>query len=214
MARTLVLWCLASLLQAAPSMSSAQAPAGELLERTLAVVGGAVVTQSDVTLARTLRLLDGGPVPESDLLTRLVDRELMLQEVARFAPPEPEAAAVAARLETVRAYAGGAAALETALVRSGRELADLEAWVRDDLRIAAYLDQRFVSAGAPPESELTAWIAAHPAEVAALAPAEATRIARERIAQARRADLISDWLADVRRRVDVVRFAPPGGLRR
>ena len=74
--------------------------------------------------------------------------------------------------------------------------------------------QRFVSAGAPPESELTAWIAAHSAEVAALAPAEATRIARERIAQARRADLISDWLADVRRRVDVVRFAPPGGLRR
>ena len=35
----------------------------------------------------------------------------------------------------------------------------------------------------------------------------------ERIAQARRADLISDWLADVRRRVDVVLFAPPGGLR-
>ena len=105
MARALVLWCLASLLQASPSVSPAQAPAGELLERTLAVVGGAVVTQSDVTLARTLRLLDGGPVPESDLLTRLVDRELMLQEVARFAPPEPAAAAVATRLETVRTQA-------------------------------------------------------------------------------------------------------------
>lgn len=192
----------------------AQAPAGELLERTLAIVGGAVVTRSDVGMADALQLFADSAVPAGPTLTRLVDRQLMLQEVARFAPPEPAADAVRARVAMVRTRAGGDAAVTAALARGGRDAAELEAWVRDDLRLAAYLDQRFASAGAPVDADLATWVTAHPADVDALPPADALRVARDRIARARRADLIADWLADVRRRVDVVTFAPPGGVSR
>ncbi|MFN7979307.1 MAG: hypothetical protein U0P30_14315 [Vicinamibacterales bacterium] len=192
----------------------AQSTGGELLERTLAIVGGAVVTRSDVTMADALQLFAESPVPAGPTLTRLIDRQLMLQEVARFAPAEPLVEAVLARVNAVRTRAGGDVAVTAALTRAGRDAGELEAWVRDDLRLAAYLDQRFASAGAPVEADLAAWVAAHPADVAGLAPAEALRVARERIARARRADLIADWLVDVRRRVDVVTFAPPGGVTR
>lgn len=203
--------CLALLRGAA---AAAQTPAGELLERTLAIVGGAVVTRTDVTIADALQLFADSAVPPGPTLTRLVDRQLMLQEVARFAPAEPAADAVRARVEMVRARAGGDAAVTAALARGGRDASELESWVRDDLRLAAYLDQRFASAGAPVEADLAAWVAAHPADVAGLPPGEAVRVARDRIARERRADLIADWLADVRRRVDVVTFAPPGGVTR
>lgn len=203
--------CLA-LLTCGPA--GAQAPSGELLERTLAVVGGAVITRSDVTIADALQLFADSAVPAGPTLTRLIDRQLMLQEVARFAPAEPVAEAVRARVETMRARAGGDAAVTAVLARGGRDAGELETWVRDDLRLGAYLDQRFASAGAPVEADLAAWVAAHPADVGALPPLEALRIARERIARERRADLIVDWLADVRRRVDVVTFAPPGGVSR
>jgi hypothetical protein len=198
---------LAVLLVAA--VGAAQERRGELLDRTLAIVGGAVVMQSDATFAQSLGLLDAAVVPAApDVATRLVDRWLMLHEVARFAPAEPSAAAVTARLERVRQRLGSAAAVEAALARSGRGADDLEFWVRDDLRIAAYLDQRFASAGAPAEADVAAWIAAHGEELArdGVSGADAARRAREQLGQARRADLIADWLADLRRRIEVVTF--------
>ena len=71
----------------------------------------------------------------------------MLHEVARFAPPEPTAAAVdGARWRRCARAPAIAAALDAALPRGGFTAARLAAWVRDDLRIAAYLEQRF----APP----------------------------------------------------------------
>ena len=157
--------CLA-LLTSGPAR--AQAPSGELLERTLAVVGGAVITRSDVTIADALQLFADRAVPAGPTLTRLIDRQLMLQEVARFAPAEPVAESVRARVERMRARAGGDAAVAAVLARGGREAGELEAWVRDDLRLAAYLDQRFASAGAPVEADLAAWVAAHPAAVGSL----------------------------------------------
>jgi hypothetical protein len=185
-------------------------PAGEqLLERTLAIVGGAVVTLSDAALARELALVDIAPgASPADLLQRLVDRWLMLHEVARFAPGEPAAAVVASRLEAIRARAGGADALARTLAGGGRSDEDLETWVRDDLRIAAYLDSRFASAGTPGDADIATWVQRHAAELeqAGVTGAEATRRAREQLVQARRTELIADWLAELRRRVDVVTF--------
>ena len=44
------------------------------------------------------------------------------------------------------------------------------AWVRDDLRIAAYLDQRFATAGAAGEAEVAEYAAAHADELRRPAP--------------------------------------------
>ncbi len=189
---------------------AAAAPgAGELIERTLAIVGGAVVTQSDVALARDLGLVEGAAAatPEATLAA-LVDRWLMLLEVARFTPAEPTAAAVQAKLTAVRARAGDEATLTLRLSQAGRSPSYLATWARDDLRIAAYLEQRFASAGAPAQADVAAYVEAHAAEFerAGLTGVEASDAARTRLVEERRRELIADWLVDLRRRTSVVSF--------
>ena len=189
------------------------APGGteELLERTLAIVGGAVVTQSDVALALALGLVEGPAAASAEsALAALVDRWLMLHEVARFTPAEPAAAVVEARLAALRARAGDAETVARRLSEAGRAASYLAAWVRDDLRIAAYLDQRFASTGTPSEPDVTAYAQRQAAELAAagFTGDAALSAARARLLQERRRELIADWLADLRRRTSVVTFAP------
>ena len=65
----------------------------EVIDRVLAVVGGQLITLTDVIAARDLRLVapPTGADPTRDLLSKLIDRELVLAEVERYAPPEPTA---------------------------------------------------------------------------------------------------------------------------
>lgn len=197
---------------AAPTAASqpASARAGEvLLERTLALVAGAVITQSDVALASALHLLDGvvGTL-EGSPLSRLIDRQLVLHEVARFAPPDPLPAAVQVRLDAIRSRAGSPAAVAAALTQAGASMARLEGWVRDDLRMAAYIDQRFASAGTPTEAEVEAYQRTHAAALSAagVGPAELGAVARQRVIEERRRALVADWLVDLHRRTEVVEF--------
>ena len=82
----------------------------------------------------------------------------------------------------------------------------LRTWVRDDLRTVAYLAQRFASASTPSEQEISSAYAQARAEFdrSGMTFAQATPLIRERLVTARRAELISDWLSDLRRRTDVV----------
>ncbi len=213
---TLVWRCgLAALLALSSSPARAQAPAasgpaGEmLLERTVAVVGGAVITQSDVDLAVTLGLVvPGADGPAASATGAVIDRWLMLHEVARFSPAEPGETVLQAQLALVRDRIGGEEALAAALVRGGFTTARLSAWLRDDLRVAAYLKQRFASAGAPADTDVTAYVETHRAalEQGGVAPADLARVARERLVAERRRDLIGDWLGDLRGRTEVVEF--------
>jgi hypothetical protein len=121
----------------------------EIIDRALAVVAGVVITQSDVTAAYELGLVTIEPTsdPLGTVLARLVDRQLMLIEVDRSLPPEPSAAAVDGRLQSVRARFASTQAYQAVLRRSGIEEMRLRQTLRDQLRIEAYLDQRF---SAPP----------------------------------------------------------------
>ena len=78
----------------------------ETIDRVLAVVAGQLITLTDVTAARrsaACRPPDGAADPVRDVLTKLIDRELMLAEVDRYAPPEPTADAVDREVQRVRA---------------------------------------------------------------------------------------------------------------
>src|SRR5262245_27751458 len=77
----------------------------ETVDRVLAVVAGQLIMLSDVTAARALGIIEPAPGadPVASVLSRLIDRELMLAEVDRYAPPEPEAADVDREVEAVRA---------------------------------------------------------------------------------------------------------------
>jgi hypothetical protein len=164
------------------TVSSAQ-PREELVERTVAIVGGRAVTLADTTTAMALGLIDEA-VDVDAAIAQLVERALVLREVERYAPPEPPAHAIDDKLAEMRGRLSEAL-VATALRAGGFTEARLHAWVRDDLRIAAYLEQRF-------------------AVTADLTVEQAAPELRERLSAERRASLIADWVADLRRRTPVV----------
>lgn len=180
----------------------------ELIERTLALVGGQPITLSDVRAAVTFGLVSADRSPgDIPLVTGLlVDRELMLREVQRYAPPAPSESAVDARLDEIRQRFPGAAAFNHALDVQGFTEVRLRAWLRDDLRTVAYLAQRFASASTPTDADIAGAYARARAEFdkSGISLEQATPQLRERLVAARRAELISDWLSDLRRRTDVV----------
>jgi len=183
----------------------------ELLDRTLALVGGQAITLGDARAAIALGLVDlpAGDDPIAAATSRLVDRELVLREVQRYAPPAPAESEVDARLEDTRARVKGAAALAQALRAHGLSEARLRAWLRDDLRAQAYLAQRFASASLPGDTEVAAAYLKERAEFdkAGQTFEQAAPIVRERLVAARRAELVADWLLELRRRTDVVILA-------
>jgi len=112
------------------------------LDRIVAVVDGAPITQSDVAAAMQLGLVPraaGDPVSAS--IDALVERRLMLEEVDRYAPPDPPEAEITRRVEEIRLRAG--ARFNGVLAEVGLTEAQLRREMRDDLRIDAYLQQRF-----------------------------------------------------------------------
>jgi len=133
----------------------------ETIDRVLAVVGGQLITLSDVTAARDLGLqsADGTPDPIRAVLVKLIDRELILAEVDRYAPPEPSTDAVDREVQRVRERFPSQAALDAALARSGIDQRHLRETLRDDLRTRTYLDQRFATAADRREAVVEEWIA-------------------------------------------------------
>ncbi|HEV3139005.1 MAG TPA: hypothetical protein VGY57_00745 [Vicinamibacterales bacterium] len=133
----------------------------ETIDRVLAVVAGQVITLSDVTAARDLGLQSaaGAADPVRAILTKLIDRELELAEVERYAPPEPSADAVDRELAAIRARFASAKPFEDALARAGLDDRHLRETLRQDLRIRAYEDQRFAAAGDRRAAVFEEWMA-------------------------------------------------------
>lgn len=183
-------------------------PQGELLDRALAIVGGQVIALSDVQTMLKLGLVEGGsePDPQSVATAKLVDRALMLREVERYAPPEPPAEVVESRLALARDRAGSPDAFAAALAAGGMSEQRLREWIRDDYRIAGYLDQRFAAAGTPTDPEITAYYNEHLDEFqrGGLSFEQAAGLIRDRLTAERRGELITDWLSDLRRRTEIV----------
>jgi len=122
------------------------APGAQLLDRIVAVVDGSPITQSDVAAAMQLGLVRSVPAADAVAATvdALVERRLILEEVDRYAPPEPPDAEIDRRVAEIRARAGSR--FTTVLAEVGLTEDQLRREVRDDLRIDAYLQQRFGAA--------------------------------------------------------------------
>jgi hypothetical protein len=133
----------------------------EPIDRVLAVVAGQLITLTDVTAALDLHLQtsDGAADPVRAVLTKLIDRELILTEVDRYAPPEPTSDAVDREVQRVRARFPSQEALDAALARSGIDEKHLRETLRQDLRTRAYLDQRFTAASDRRQALVDDWMA-------------------------------------------------------
>ncbi|MEO6236844.1 MAG: hypothetical protein ABIQ52_07560 [Vicinamibacterales bacterium] len=143
--------------------AGAGAARAEIIDRILAVVGGQPVTLSDVTAARQFKLIEapaGTADPLAYTLERLIDRTLMLDEVDRFQPPEPDPIEITIRVDALERAAGSAAAFDKALAVTGTTREQLRRHLRDDLRMATYLNQRFGATDpAARTTAIAAWIA-------------------------------------------------------
>jgi len=180
----------------------------QLLDRTLALVGGQPITLSDARAAMALGLVaaDRSADPIPGVTARLVDRELILREVQRYAPASPPQSAIDERLEEIEKGLPAGMTIARALERDGFSDARLRAWIRDDLRTQAYLAQRFASASTPTDTDIAQAYTRARAEFdkAGQSFEQATPILRERLIASRRTELIADWVSDLRRRTDVV----------
>jgi hypothetical protein len=181
----------------------------EVIDRVLATVEGRVITLSDVRIVTTLGLVavpEGGD-PDKVTLNALIDRLLILEEVERYAPPEPDGAAIEQRAEAVRARFASPADYAHALERLGTNTVFVTQWVRNELRIASYLDQRFAGAAEPNDEELENYRRQHAAEFARngqqVDEVQLLNAARARVTAERRQALVKEWIEGLRARTDV-----------
>jgi len=190
--------------------------APEVIDRILGVAAGQVITLSDVRGAIDLGLVNtsGAADPVDAALNQLIERELILAEVERYQPAEPAAEAVQERFDVVRARLGNVDALASALAASGLSERRLRDYLRNDLRIEAYLEQRFAAAAQPTDDEVTRYYREHQAEFVreGVTPplAEVRETIRTRLAGDRRRALIAEWVVDLRRRGNVTSLYLPG----
>jgi peptidyl-prolyl cis-trans isomerase SurA len=188
----------------------------EVIDRVLAVVAGDVIMQSDVTLARELGTAAGLlPNDEDDVLRQLIDRALVLAEVDRYAPPEPREAAVESALERLKSRVPSPT-VDDVLWKTGVSEAHLRGILRQNLRISAYVDQRF-AVPAPSDRELERFYEERREQftrAGAVAPLDVVRdeVARE-LANDRRRTLVRDWIVGLRRRAGPIVLPPASGDR-
>ena len=177
----------------------------ELLDRTLALVGGQPITLSDTRAAIALGLITAGTSPD-DPVAQLIRRELILREVRRYAPAAPSSSAVDTRLAEIRKRFADGAALTRVLDAHAFSDTRLRAWVSDDLRTETYLAQRFASASTPTDLEVSRHYTENKAafDRQGLTFEEAAPSIRAQLVELRRGELILDWVADLRRRTEVV----------
>jgi hypothetical protein len=193
----------------------------QIIDRILAVVDGVIIMQSDVAAAIRLNRVHsaGGPSttpgssrassgdaadPTAAALDSLIERQLILAEVDRYAPPDPAEADIDRHLSDLRLQAG--AEFDRILLLSGIGVEHLRRELRDDLRIQAYLQQRF-GAIQPTEEEILQYYRDHPASFLVNGTVrsfdDAHDVARAALIAERRGETIRDWISDLRRRANV-----------
>jgi hypothetical protein len=156
--RVLPVWCLCCGLLGLRDSTAVRA---ETIDRVLAVAAGHVIMLSDVTAALEFGWVtpEDSSDPIRQVLTKLIDRELVLAEVERYAPPEPSDEAVDREVATVRARFPTTSAYDAALARTGIDEKHVRDTLRQNLRVRAYEDQRFTPANARRQALIDEWVA-------------------------------------------------------
>lgn len=181
----------------------------EVIDRILATVGGALILQSDAVAAAKFGFVElpaqGNPLQFT--LDRLIERRLMLIEVDRYAPPEPPRALLDERMQQLDQRIGSGERLDAILRETGFTLDQLRLYVRDDLRIEGYVQQRFGAGYRPSDEEIAAYYRSHEAQFTRdgrLRPFEEVRdAARASLLAERQAASVREWMASLRRRTEV-----------
>ena len=182
--------------------------AQQLIDRVLARVGTSAVTMTDVRAAIELGLVETKPGEDRQAvaLQRTIERRLVLDEVARFAPPEPAPEAVMEEVATMKARAG--AGFDALVLATGLDEAKLRQLARETLRIRAYVAQRFGTTAQVTVEEARKYYEEHPEEFTRdgvrMPFEQAEDEARQRASAERLRVTIDQWVQDLRKRAEVV----------
>ena len=191
--------------------------AQRLIDRVLARVGKHAVTMTDVRAALELGLIETKPGEDSQAvaLERTIDRQLLLDEVARFSPPEPPPEAVAEEVAAMKSRVGSG--FDALVEATGLSEARLHQLARETVRIRAYIAQRFGASAQVTEDEARKYYDEHPAEFTRngvqIAFEEAEAEARRRASAERLRVTIDQWIRDLRSRAEVVIVGAGTGAR-
>ena len=162
----------------------------------------------DLQLARPGTDLDR----EDEVLTYLIERRLVLDEVDRYVVADPPPAVIERRLAEVTARFASEEELAAVLARVGYTVDDLGQVLRDDARRDAYVEARFGRPSMPTEEQLRLHYEEHLDEFTAAgrrpAFAEMRPLVRQRIERERRAASVGAWVTQLVRRGQILRIPP------
>lgn len=187
----------------------------EVLDRIVARVDGEPLMLSDVRAAIRLGVVETPPGTDQILsgMRQMIERKLVLAEVARYAPGEPDPAALTAQVSALKARVGGQAEIAALEKATGVGEAQIREIARDNLRIQSYLNQRFGSSSQPTDDEVGQYYRTHLDDFRkdgqVIPFVEAEPVARLRAAAERRGAIIFQWMRELRQRADVVERYPP-----
>ena len=132
------------------TMSTQTLGLSEEMDRVLAAVNGKVITESDLRIARDLNSLlvfgndaQVGEASRQEQISRLIDLELIRQELTSF-PLDPEQqSGIDARVEELKAGYAEIGGLEPLLRRIGLQAAELQEYLRLQASILRFVNMRF-----------------------------------------------------------------------
>lgn len=124
-----------------------------VLDQVVLRFGGEIVTKLDIRQARMLKLVDVSADTDQAYVDAIANRRLMLTDLKRTPPKEPTSEELDAAVRAWAAKVGGGDA-DTLLDRAGMSASGLRGWIQDDLRMQAYITERF--AGRP--GDVAAWV--------------------------------------------------------
>ncbi len=118
------------------------------IDRLIVAVNGRVITEGDLDLARNLNAIifyDKSPGNSSrdDEVERLVDLELMRQELKSFSMTQEDETKVDARLQSLRDAYAGKGGLPKLLQRLGLQESELVSYLQLESSIMKFVDFRF-----------------------------------------------------------------------
>jgi len=118
------------------------------IDRLLVSVNGKAITEGDLVLARNLNEIvlydkNAGPVSREDEIGRLIDRELMRQELKNFSLTQEDESRVEGRLRALRDAYSEKGGLPLLLRRLGLQESELISYLQLESSILKFVDFRF-----------------------------------------------------------------------
>ena len=182
----------------------------DIIDKVVATVDRQIIMLSDVRAVTELGVLVMGSNEgsETQVISRLVNRVLILVEVDRFLVSEPLDTEIQRRIDELKEHHSTGKSFETAWKSVGMTEERLYRLIRNDLRIDSYLRQRFTSTAEPTNAELLQYHKENQdlyiLNGLRLPFNDARELVRDDLLEERRQVIIQNWIARLHESVEIV----------